>query len=261
MTSGATSPLAQPDVGVRFEWGLSGALALADPTGAVVIVDVLSFTTSVTIATDRGTTVYPHPLPATDLDRFASAHDAVLAVRRRDVTTDDPWSLSPTHLLAAPPPERLVLPSPNGSTIAATVSAAAVVAGCLRNATAVAAWLTAHEFGRLHRPVAVIAAGERWPDGELRPALEDLLGAGAVIAALPAHATRSPEAAAAAAVWDAHRQNVTDVMARCATGLELAAAGFASDVTIAAEHDAQRTVPILSNGAFRPAGRPTSTPG
>ena len=32
--------------------------------------------------------------------------------------------------------------------------------------------------------VAVIACGERWPDGGLRPSLEDRIGAGAVLACL-----------------------------------------------------------------------------
>ena len=42
---------------------------------------------------------------------------------------------------------------------------------------AVARWLQARGG-----TVAVVAAGERWPDGSLRPAAEDLWGAGAVLA-------------------------------------------------------------------------------
>jgi 2-phosphosulfolactate phosphatase len=77
------SPLAQLSAGVGFDWGLPGALALSDPAGALVIVDVLSFTTSVTIAVGRGTAVYPHRWPDPGVEAFAAAHDAVQAVRRR----------------------------------------------------------------------------------------------------------------------------------------------------------------------------------
>ena len=96
---------------------------------------------------------------------------------------DQPWSLSPAALLRAPYTPRLVLPSPNGSTIAAAASGL-VLAACLRNASAVGRWLAAHGYGTPSRPVLVVPAGERWPDGSLRPSLEDGLGAGAVIAAL-----------------------------------------------------------------------------
>ena len=76
-----------------------------------------------------------------------------------------------------------MLPSPNGSSIARQLaeSGAVVVGACLRNARAVAAWVTA---GAVRGPVALVAAGERWPGDQLRPAVEDLWGAGAVVNAL-----------------------------------------------------------------------------
>jgi 2-phosphosulfolactate phosphatase len=240
--------------GVGFAWGLQGALATTEPAGALVIVDVLSFTTSVTVAVGRGTTVYPHRWPDPSVEASAAENNAAWAVSRRDISVDHPWSLSPTHLLSAPAPERLVLPSPNGSTIAASVAATEVLAGCLRNATAVADWLVRHDYGGRERPVTVVAAGEHWPNGDLRPALEDLLGAGAIIAALVRHeATLSPDAAAANAAWVAARKDLYNVLRSCPSGQELTADGYDTDVVLAAEHDTQDTVPILAAGAFRRA--------
>lgn len=49
----------QVEFDVRCEWGLAGVRHLA-PADVMVIVDVLSFTTSVNIAVARGAVVYPY---------------------------------------------------------------------------------------------------------------------------------------------------------------------------------------------------------
>jgi 2-phosphosulfolactate phosphatase len=248
-----------------------------------VVVDVLSFSTATTIMTGRGSIVYPHAWPSDEVEAFAQARDAAWAVGRRDVSAEHPWSLSPAHLIAAPTVDRLVLPSPNGSAISAAAAAAvgsptaataaagspaarvptagsatggvpaegAVLAGCLRNASAVAAWLVDAGYGTPERPATVIAAGERWPDGELRPALEDLLGAAAIIAALDGHTVRAPEAAVAEVGWFAHRHHAAEFLRESYTGLELIGRGYDADVAVAAEYDLQDTVPVLIDGAFR----------
>ena len=49
---------------VRLEWGLTGALQLLGPHGSaslVVVVDVLSFSTAVTVACEQGVVVHPYP--------------------------------------------------------------------------------------------------------------------------------------------------------------------------------------------------------
>ncbi|MDP3711246.1 MAG: 2-phosphosulfolactate phosphatase [Mycobacteriales bacterium] len=235
---------------VRCEWGPVGAARVAGD-GAVVVVDVLSFSTSVSVLVERGTAVVPAPWRDGRAASLARDHDADLAVGRREVTDASPWSLSPAALRRAPATPRLVLPSPNGSAIAAA-STGVVVAACLRNATAVGRWLRSQGYGA-DRAVSVIAAGERWPDGSLRPALEDLLGAGAVIAALSA-VSLSPEAAAAAALYDAMTPaSVADAVRACASGQELAASGFGEDVDIAVEIDQSGVVPVLLDGIFRQA--------
>jgi 2-phosphosulfolactate phosphatase len=242
---------------VRFEWGPAGAAALAPSSSCLVVVDVLSFSTSVTVAVEAGTRVYPCAWQDESAAEFARSHQAELAVGRRAVSAARPWSLSPAALRRAPFVPRLVLPSPNGSAIcAAAVDGAGagaglgvvtVIAGCLRNAAAVGRFLRGSPG-----PVTVIAAGERWPDGSLRPALEDLLGAGAILAALRGLGSLSPEAEAARACFEA-AADVATAVSGCASGRELTEGGFGDDVAIAAEIDACLMVPVLTDGAFTAA--------
>ncbi|MDX3455113.1 2-phosphosulfolactate phosphatase [Streptomyces sp. ME02-8801-2C] len=254
-----TEDFLQSGYGVRFEWGPAGALHLARDVSCLVVVDVLSFTTSVSVAVESGSRVFPYPWRDDTALDFAARQDARLAVGRRAVGPDSPWSLSPAALRRAPFAGRLVLPSPNGSAISAAADdTTTVVAACLRNATAVGAWLTEQGYGTAERPVGVIAAGERWPDGGLRPALEDLLGAGAVIAALgdrhgSARTSLSPEAATAAAAFAASPDVAADVLAS-ASGRELVDGGFPEDVAIATELEGSAVVPVLVDGAFVAAG-------
>lgn len=121
---------------------------------------------------------------------------------------------------------------------------ATVVAGCLRNASAVGTWLRTRA-----RTVTVIACGERWPDGTLRPSLEDYVGAGAVIAVLTG--SRSPEAEAAADAWHTAAPRVGDVVASCVSGREVLARGWERDLEFAVDIDASRYVPLLGEGFAR----------
>jgi 2-phosphosulfolactate phosphatase len=209
---------------------------------------VLSFTTTVTVAVERGIEVHPFRWKDERAAAFAARHDAVLAVQRQDATgAAGGVSLSPVSLAAADGVRRLVLPSPNGSTISTLLaeSGASVVAACLRNRRAVAAWLAPRVAAGAS--VALIPAGERWHDDSLRPAVEDLWGAGAVLDAL-GPADLSPEAAAAVAAYRAVR--LPDDLAACSSGRELVAGGFAGDVEMAAALDASPVVPLLRDGVF-----------
>jgi 2-phosphosulfolactate phosphatase len=238
---------------VRFAWGAAGAARAGGRGGVLVVVDVLSFTTAVSVAVDRGVAVYP-AAPGEGAGRLARDVRAELAVGRSEATDAHPWTLSPAALRAARAPARLVLPSPNGSAIAAAAEGV-VVAGCLRNASAVAAWAS-RRSGSPDEPVTVIAAGERRPDGSLRCALEDLLGAGAVLSALVQHgaSAESPEAARARAAYEHEPpESVPDAVRRCASGVELVEEGFGEDVEVAVELDVSTVVPVLTQRGFRRA--------
>ena len=227
-----------------------GAAAIAPGCGVAVVVDVLSFTTSVTLAVERGATVLPYRWRDPSAEEYAAAHDAVLAGGRRAALADGAPSLSPASLVGLVGVERLVLPSPNGSTISLGLadSGASVVAACLRNAAAVADWLAP----RAGEGIAVVAAGERWPDGSLRPAVEDLWGAGAVLAGLAERGVAgfSPEAELAASAYRSVAGRLPELLPACASGLELVDGGFAEDVRLAAELDASPVVPVLTGAGF-----------
>ncbi|KQT93689.1 hypothetical protein ASG49_01485 [Marmoricola sp. Leaf446] len=231
-------------------WGVGGAAhAAAAGVGTAVVVDVLSFSTTVTVAADLGVEVLPHAWTSSAA-AYALAHGATLA-RGRHQAGPGEVSLSPVSLRLAAGLHRLVLPSPNGSTICAALAEeeVEVAVGCLRNAAAAGRWLAASGG-----PAVVVAAGERWADGSLRPALEDLLGAGAVlVAAAAAGAVLDADARAAVAAYDEARDDLAARVRGCASGLELSGSGFGADVEVALELDASPHVPVLEAEGFLPA--------
>lgn len=236
----------QAQFDIRFEWGEAGVLALAPHCDVTVIVDVLSFTTSVEIATANGAIVYPFHGREIEAEAFAARHDALLAAHSR---TGSGYTLSPSSLVTIPAGTRLVLPSLNGSQLTYRAYEIApdqpILAACLRNAAAVAHAISEQGWRR----VGVIAAGERWPgDHTLRPAIEDLAGAGAVIARLPG--TRSPEADTAVATFDMALTGLPDFLRHCSSGRELIERGFGADVELAAQLDVANGAPCLVDLGF-----------
>ena len=235
---------------VRFQWGPTGGVAVSGGAGLAVVVDVLSFTTCVSMAVDHGIEVHPYRWQDGSAVQYAARVGAVLAEQRG---VAGGVSLSPASIAVARGVDRLVLPSPNGSTLALALAerGTTVVAGALRNRGAVARWLADRLTARQDERVAVVAAGERWPDGSLRPAVEDLWGAGAVVAALAdlGIGGLSPEAAAAAAAFEGSPGLAADLF-HCTSGAELVEGGFTDDVRLAGALDVSDAVPVLVDGAF-----------
>ncbi|WP_431905933.1 2-phosphosulfolactate phosphatase [Micromonospora carbonacea] len=245
---------AQPGSGARFDWGLAGAAELGRVCAVLVVVDVLSFTTAVEVAVARGMRVHPFPW-GEQAAEYARRVGAVAAVGRRQATPEQPWSLSPAALRTAPAVADLVLPSPNGSAISAAASATGlpVVAACLRNARAVGRWLTDQGYGSIDAPVGVVASGERWPDGSLRPCVEDQLGAACVLDALSGvPGGLSVEAAMALAALAA-TPDVPAAVRGCVSGRELVEGGFGGDVEVAVQVGVSGVVPVLRRGVFSAA--------
>ncbi len=230
----------QTEFDIRCEWGENGIIQLVPDSDAVIIVDVMSFSTATAVAVSRGATVYPYRFKDDSAVEYANSIDAVLAGSRGK----SEHSLSPNSLLNIPSGNRLVLPSPNGSTLTLMTGDVPTIAGCLRNAQAVAG--IASRYGRR---ISVVPAGERWKhDGSIRFAFEDLLGAGAIIHHL--NGALSPEAEAAVAVFNKSRDNIIQLLKQCSSGKELIGMGFENDIDTIAELDCDDCAPMLKNGAY-----------
>jgi 2-phosphosulfolactate phosphatase len=230
------------------EWGPNGIASLRGRAGVFVIVDVLSFSTCVDIATGRGAQILPFPLgDHAAAEERAREVGALVATHRMG---PGPYSLSPATLQTIPAGTRLVLPSPNGSklSVLAAQGGAAVFAGGLRNASAVAK--AARATGG---DIAVIPAGERWEsDDSLRPAIEDLIGAGAILEALDL--SLSPEARVARDAFRAAKDDLASIVGGSMSGRELIDRGYPQDVALAVQYDVSITAPRLCDGAYRDGG-------
>ncbi len=217
---------AQEGYQLKLEWGPEGVEVLRG-CDVLIVVDVLSFTTSVDLVVGNGGQVRPSRWkPRNGTLRPASLVDATGLVE---------------------------LPSPNGSNLCALAAetGAHVLAACLRNALAVAK--RAQELGET---IGVIPGGERWglnmagvgeTFGPLRPCVEDYLGAGAVLAALSGDA--SPEAQLAATAFQ--NTDVAAAVRSCGSGQELIGHGHAADVELAVRIGVSNAVPVLVDGILR----------
>ena len=239
----------QAEFDLRSEWGLPGLSRLTPGSDAVVIVDVLSFSTAVDIAVANGASILPCRRNHDSAARFAAEKRALLAAGR---AAPGGYSLSPASLRSIPAGTLLVLPSPNGAALSLHAGGVPAFTGCLRNAPAVA-----RHVSRLGARIAVIPAGERWDDDTLRPAWEDLIGAGAVLSQLPGK--RSPEAELAVAAFERFRPNLYQALSDTGSGRELRERGFACDLAIAAEYAVSSAVPFLAVDRFIDGAAATQT--
>ena len=210
-----SSPFTQDTYQVRMEWGTAGLSRLA-PADVIVVVDVLRFSSVVS-------------------ERTAAGEELALV------------DLAPRSL--------------NGAAVAALAAdqehEPVVLIGSLRNASAVADAIVEVQNRRGARTaVAVIAAGEltsRAADAQVRFAVEDQLGAGAIIDALSARGLdhTSPEAAAAGEAYRALGGAVRHLLGASGSGRELAERDERAVTAAAASVDADRVAPRLLDGIIR----------
>jgi 2-phosphosulfolactate phosphatase len=232
----------QQEFDICCEWGYQGIVHLAPHSDALVILDVLSFSTSVDIAVHNGALVYPYQRHDDTALAYAQSQQALLASFERKSKSG--YTLSPTSLLNIPAGTRLVLPSPNGSALSLASGSVPTFAACLRNAQAIA-----RAVSKVGTRISLIPAGEKWKDGTLRPAIEDWIAAGAVISQLTG--SRSPEAHLAEMAFLTVHSELATYLAQCSSAKELIGKGFARDVDLAFALDVSDTAPILIDRAYQ----------
>jgi 2-phosphosulfolactate phosphatase len=128
--------------------------------------------------------------------------------------------------------------------------------GALVNASAVAAAVETVVSGS-EQGVTVLACGEQQStsagDATLRFALEDYLGAGAILSSVALD--KSPEAQVCEAAFLGSRDQLQELLWNCVSGWELREKGLADDVTLAASLDRYDTVPAIAGDHLASFGR------
>lgn len=213
----------------RLEWGHDGTRRAATRHDIVVVVDTLRFSTAAVVVIAHGGVVH---LEMADTSQHRDQQD----------------TLSPAQYEAVVPGTRVALQSPNGATCCHYGKEAPhLFVAALVNAQAAAQAVTAVLAGRDHG-ISVIACGERrrefTADGPLRFALEDYLGAGAILSYLDL--PKSPEAQICQAAFEATRHILPTLLLDSTSGWELRHKGLVGDVHYAARLNALEAVPVLS---------------
>lgn len=204
-----------------------------------VVLDVLRFSTAIVRAFEAGAaSARPVPSPEEAL-RLVAEGAADLACGESGGFKPPGFDLGNSPLEFRPEvvaARRLACATTNGTrALLACAGAAEVWVGSLRNSRGVASLLARGEG-----PVLLVCAGTGG-----RFALEDALGAGAILEQLAAFRPLAPSdgARAARALWREVREDPAAALREADHGQTLLALGFGDDVAFAAEEDPAAPVP------------------
>ncbi|MFD1888234.1 2-phosphosulfolactate phosphatase [Paenibacillus wenxiniae] len=239
---------------IKLEWGQRGARAAAERGDIVIIVDVLSFSSTVVTAVQYGAHIYPYPPPINEQAKaYAQSIDAEIVWGRAESLKYGGHSLSPITFTAADKNKRFVMCSLNGAACTwIAADAQALLIGCTLNATAVA-----EAANRLRVTsgcaITVVPCGEKWPDAmenenTLRPSIEDALGAGMILSRLKG--SISPEAEVCKGAYQYVKDSVQQLIWDSASGRELRERGHEQDVIHCSQLNQMNIVPVLRDNRF-----------
>jgi 2-phosphosulfolactate phosphatase len=237
----------------KVEWGRRGAREAASRGDIVIIVDVLSFSSTVVSAMNAGVIIYPYP-PDLDGKSYAESVGAEYILGRAETVRAGKPTLSPVTFSTDHQNKPYVLSSLNGAYctwIAAKVPA--LLIGSLLNASAVAE--AANNIQQdTGAAITVVPSGEMWNDireneDRLRPSIEDYLGAGAILSKLKGQL--SPEAKVCTAAFHGSKDHLKELIWDCGSGRELRERGYEQDVLHCSQLDVTAAVPILIERRFQ----------
>jgi 2-phosphosulfolactate phosphatase len=209
-----------------------------------VVIDVFRATTTIVTALESG---IAEVRPVLQLqEAFALASEDYLPAAERDGNVAEGFEYGNSPLqyrnLNGLKGKRLALTTTNGTRcVALSQDAEEIVAGALRNRSAVARYLLA-----TGRDAVLFCAG--WKD---RPNLEDTLLAGALTEALIAHFACGDDATwSALTLWEAARSDLSNWARRTSHYKRLVDKGMREDVLHCLELDNSQVVPVLRDGVF-----------
>lgn len=236
----------------KVEWGRRGAREAAERGDIVIIVDVLSFSSTVITALNNGAVIHPYPKNLNG-QQYADKIGAEYILGRSEAAKLGKPTLSPVSFNQSHFDKKYILTSLNGAHCTWIASkASALLIGALLNAESVAA-----VANQLHiqtkANISVIPCGEEWEEireheNTLRPAIEDYLGAGAILSYLDGE--KSPEAEICMTSYLSIKQKIDSLMWHCGSGRELREKGFQSDVEHCSRLNVYQTVPVLDKDHF-----------
>jgi 2-phosphosulfolactate phosphatase len=236
----------------RMEWGRRGAREAAERGDILIIVDVLSFSSTVVSALHYGALIYPYP-PNLDGKEYARMMEAEYILGRAEAGREGKPTLSPASFNEMHVEKKYVLSSLNGAFCTWIASGVpALLAGSLLNASSAAS--VGNKLSKqLNASITVIPCGEQWHevtdyDDTLRPSVEDYLGAGTILSYLDGN--KSPEAQVCENAFNSSRSRIRELLWECGSGRELRERGFENDVEHCSRLNAMKVVPFLVGDHF-----------
>lgn len=236
----------------RIEWGKRGAREAAERGDIIIIVDVLSFSSTVISALKYGAVIYPYP-PNLDGENYAAKLGAEYIIGRAEAAKMGKPTLSPVSFNREHTQKKYVLTSLNGAYctwIASKVPA--LLIGSFLNASSVASVANKLRL-QTNANITIIPCGEQWNDvmendDTLRPSMEDYLGAGAILSCLDGK--KSPEAEVCIGAFLNGKLKLNELIWECGSGRELRQRGYGDDVKHCSRLNIFDIVPILDVDKF-----------